>query len=75
MSPSVPSGAAGGIPQNKVSSKEVDAAFDRADTNKDGRLDRKEAEKMPAVAKNFDQVDSNHDGFISRDELNRLAGS
>lgn len=75
MSPGLTPRATDGIPQNKLTSKDVDAAFDRADANKDGMLDRKEAENMPSVAQRFDQIDSNRDGFISRDEFNKLAGS
>ncbi len=77
ISPSGPAGAtgaAGSIPSNKVSSKDVDAAFDRADANKDGKLDRKEAESMPAVAQRFDQLDANRDGFVSRDEFSKITG-
>ncbi|MCY1163219.1 EF-hand domain-containing protein [Polaromonas sp.] len=70
-----PSGTPGSIAPNKASSKDVDAAFARSDTNKDGKLDRKEAENLPAVAQRFDQIDANHDGFISREEFNKAAGA
>lgn len=70
-----PSGSAGGIAKNKATSKDIDAAFDRADANHDGRLDRKEAENLPAIAQRFDQIDANHDGFVSREEFNKAAGS
>ena len=43
--------AAGGA--SKTSAKDLDAAFGRADVNKDGRLDKKEAEVMPAIAERF----------------------
>jgi hypothetical protein len=69
MSPQGPAGNAGRVPANKTSSKDVDAAFDKADANHDGRLNRKEAEDFPAVAQRFEQLDSNHDTFVSRDEL------
>ena len=65
----------GSIPPNKPNSKDIDAAFDKADANHDGRLDRKEAEKFPPVAQRFDVLDANHDGFVSRDELAKVAGS
>lgn len=74
MSPQVSAGNAGAIPANKVTSKDVDAAFDRADTNRDGKLDRREAEHFPAVAQRFDQIDSNKDGYVSREELKNMAG-
>lgn len=75
MSPQAPGCNAGSIPPNKPSSKDIDAAFDKADANHDGRLDRKEAEKFPPVAQRFDMLDANHDGFVSRDELAKVAGS
>ena len=62
-----------GTPQ--ASAKEMDAAFIRADTNKDGKLDKKEAEMMPLIAERFDKLDANADGFISREEFAKAAGS
>jgi Ca2+-binding EF-hand superfamily protein len=59
----------------KASAKEMDAAFVRADANKDGKLDKKEAEMMPAIAERFEQLDTNGDGFISREEFAKAAGS
>ncbi len=70
-----PPAAGAGVAQNKASSKDVDAAFARTDANKDGKLDRKEAENLPAVAQRFDQIDANHDGFVSREEFNKAAGA
>ncbi|WP_092001557.1 EF-hand domain-containing protein [Polaromonas sp. OV174] len=64
-----------GIPHNQTSAKDLDAAFNRADQNRDGRLSRQETEHFPAVVQRFDQIDANHDNFISREELNRAAGS
>ena len=44
--------------------------FKLADTNKDGRLTREEAEKgMPGVARRFDQIDTNKDGVVTMQEL------
>ena len=74
ISPRTTAGDTPAIPSNKVSSQEVDAAFDRADSNRDGKLDRREAEHFPAVAQRFDQIDSNKDGYVSRDELKKMAG-
>ena len=62
-------------PQANASAKELDAAFAKADVNKDGKLDKKEAQTMPAVADRFEQLDSNGDGFISREEFSKAAGS
>lgn len=44
-------------------------AFDRADTNKDGQLSAKEAQKLPAMSARFQQLDTNHDGMLSREEF------
>lgn len=47
----------------------VDARFQAADSNHDGRLSREEAENgMPAVAKHFDQI-AGDKGFITLDDL------
>ena len=74
MSPGIAVSDAHAIPPNRVSGQDVDAAFDRADSNRDGKLDRREAEHFPAVAQRFDQIDSNKDGYVSRDELKKMAG-
>jgi hypothetical protein len=66
-------GAAGAVPQNRTTPKDVEAAFNRADANKDGKLDRQEAEHLPAVAQRFEQIDANHDTFISLAELTKAA--
>ena len=70
-----PVAAAGAIPANKVTSQDLDAAFNRADANHDGQLSRAEAEHFPAVAQRFDQIDGNRDGFISREEFNKAASN
>ena len=56
-------------------SKSTDAAFNRADTNHDGRLNRKEAEHFPALSQRFDLIDLNHDSFLSREEFNQAVGN
>ena len=66
--------AAGDIPSNSVTARDVDAAFDRADTNKDGKLSRTEAENLPAVAQRFEQIDTDRDTFVSREELMKFSG-
>ncbi len=72
--PTTPVAAAGAIAPNRTTTSDVAAAFDRGDTNKDGRLSREEAEKFPEIANRFDQIDANKDGFLSRDEFIRGAG-
>jgi len=45
---------------------ELHKRFEAADTNKDGKLTREEAQaKMPMVYKNFDAIDTGHAGTIS----------
>jgi Ca2+-binding EF-hand superfamily protein len=61
--------------QVKTSSNTLDAAFNRADTNRDGRLSRKEAEHFPMLSQRFDSFDMNHDSFLSREEFNQAAGN
>ena len=68
-------GAAGTIPANTITNRELDAAFNRADINHDGRLTRQETERFPALEQRFEQIDINHDAFISRDEFVKAAGS
>lgn len=68
-------GAIEGIPHNKLMAKDVEAAFNRADVNRDGKLSRQEAQHFPAVVPRFDQIDTNHDNFLSRDEFIHAAGS
>jgi Ca2+-binding EF-hand superfamily protein len=47
----------------------AEAAFKRADTNKDGRLTKEEAERLPAIAAKFDEVDLNHDHSLTLEEF------
>jgi hypothetical protein len=49
----------------------ANAAFDRADANGDGQLNRDEAQRLPAVAERFDAIDTNGDRMLSRDEFQR----
>jgi hypothetical protein len=67
--PSHVTAAADAAPTRKVTRLDLDAAFNRADVERDGRLSRKEAEHFPALAQRFEQIDSNHDTFISREEF------
>ena len=74
-SPSTSASAAAEIIRaNKGSPSDVDAAFDRAHTNTDGKLSRAEAENLPSVAQRFEQIDTNRDTFISREELSKFSG-
>lgn len=57
---------------NAADSSTAEAAFQRADADKDGQLSKAEAAQMPAVAQRFDELDSNRDGQLSLAEF--LAG-
>jgi len=48
--------------------KHFEERFSSADTNRDGLLDRVEAQAMPVMEVFFDQVDTNHDGKVTREE-------
>lgn len=43
-------------------------AFERADKDGDGKLNREEAENLPAIAQRFEQIDIDRDGSISKAE-------
>ena len=47
----------------------VEAAFADVDANKDGKLSKEEAAKLPAIANKFEQLDKNKDGFLSVEEF------
>jgi Ca2+-binding EF-hand superfamily protein len=47
-------------------------AFNAADKDNDGTLDREEAKKLPRVSKNFDAIDVDHDGTVDRDEVHNF---
>ena len=63
------------ISPDKILARDVQAAFNRAYTNADGKLSREEARHFPAVEARFDQIDGNHDNFISRDEFDQATGA
>lgn len=46
----------------------VRAAFERADTDRDGRLSRTEATRLPTVGPKFEQYDEDRDGYLSFEE-------
>jgi EF hand len=50
----------------------AETAFQRADADKDGKLSKAEAAKLPAVAARFDELDADKDGNLSMAEY--LAG-
>ena len=51
--------------------KEMMAAFAKADTNDDGKLDIVEAEGVPGLVARFKQVDTDGDGMVSKAEFEK----
>jgi len=46
-------------------------AFDLIDRNRDGYVDRKEAQALPGLPESFDSIDRNGDGRLDRLEFAR----
>mgnify|MGYP001325391287 FL=1 len=60
----------GGTPKAPMGTPNpASAAFDRADTNHDGKLSAQEAKALPVIGNRFEQLDTNHDGALSREEF------
>lgn len=53
----------------------AEAAFERADANRDGKLSAQEADTLPAIGARFEQLDKDRDGFLSREEFDEGAQS
>ncbi len=51
--------------------QQMDAAFTRADRNRDGNLSRAEAQVFTDVRLNFEELDGNKDGTLSRAEFEK----
>ncbi|WP_462386600.1 EF-hand domain-containing protein [Acidovorax sp. Q11] len=47
------------------------AAFERADTNKDGQLSAQEAATLPAISQRFKELDTDKNGALSRAEFDK----
>ncbi len=61
--------AAQNAPAKAAPTQNAEAVFGRADANKDGKLSRQEAARIPAVEQRFDELDTNKDQFVSREEF------
>lgn len=53
----------------RLSSAQVQQAFQHIDRNRDGRLSRAEVGIFPRVERHFERIDSNRDGSISPAEF------
>jgi Ca2+-binding EF-hand superfamily protein len=54
-----------------MSAKEISDTFAKADANKDGKLDMKEADAVPGLAVRFDMADADGDKMISKAEFEK----
>jgi Ca2+-binding EF-hand superfamily protein len=61
--------AGGAAPAPAMSAKDMAEAFTKADVSKDGKLDKTEAEAIPALASKFAQTDADGDGMVSKAEF------
>jgi Ca2+-binding EF-hand superfamily protein len=66
-----PAPAGGAAPA--MSAKDMSEAFTKADVSKDGKLDKAEAEAIPALANRFVQADTDGDGMVSKAEFDTWA--
>ena len=57
------------IPANRWSATQIADAFRKTDSDANGSISRKEAEKSNGLARNFEKVDANGDGALSRQEF------
>jgi EF hand len=54
-----------------MTAKEISDIFAKADANKDGKLDKAEADTVTGLAARFDQVDADGDKMISKAEYEK----
>ncbi len=69
MGTGAPAPAAAG--DKPMSAKDMALAFTKADANKDGKLDKLEAEGVPGLAAKFEQVDADGDKMVSKVEFEK----
>lgn len=53
----------------QVPSAASQAAFERADANRDGQLNAQEAATLPAIGNRFQELDADRNGMLSRQEF------
>jgi hypothetical protein len=66
-----PAGASPAPAEKPMTSKEMMAAFTKADANKDGKLDKMESEGVPGLAARFEQIDADGDKMVSKAEFEK----
>lgn len=57
------------VAQMRLSSAQVQQAFQHIDSNRDGSLSRAEVSVFPRIERHFDRIDTNRDGTISPAEF------
>ena len=57
------------VAQMRLSSAQVQQAFQHIDTNRDGSLSRAEVGVFPRIERHFERIDANRDGSISPAEF------
>ena len=60
-------------PDKQAMRARISARFSAADVDRDGKLTREEAAKMPMVARNFDQIDKTGKGYVSLEDIQAFA--
>jgi Ca2+-binding EF-hand superfamily protein len=50
---------------------QIEKRFADADADRDGKLSRDEARKMPRVAQAFDQIDTAQTGYVTKEQVLR----
>lgn len=55
----------------RLSSAQVQQAFQHIDTNHDGSLSRTEVSVFPRIERHFERIDINHDGVVSPAEFDQ----
>lgn len=68
--PAEPSSSASALEAPRAASQ---AAFDRADGNRDGQLSAQEAARLPAIGNRFQELDSDKNGALSFEEFHEGA--
>ncbi len=63
-----------GLPEPTDAQKQaLQARWAAADSNRDGHVDRAEAQALPPIARHFDELDGNKDGKLSAQEMRNSA--
>ena len=61
--------ATSGTPLTATQKRIVDILFERYDTNRDGKVDRKDAGVNATIIRFIERMDKNNDGSVTRDEV------